>query len=302
MASFEDYIGGHDGESFPAWIPIYKNLNHWFKEPVVNKLSYLKQKISQIDDIDSKMAFTIAFSLTVMKSSNVNWKSSRYIRTFPEKELESYEPEVFTFFMKSLAEVKIRINSYMKRKKSPAFIVRGDARALPLDNGAVNLVITSPPYGEERNTIPYVRWSKLLLLWVGFETEQIPKIEKEALGGKSSSEELKDIPSKHFRDIVRDVSPERLKEALPFMFDYFRTLIEMKRVLKKGGRSCIVIGNRSISRKLINMGEVTREFGEAAGFHHEKTYERRIPKKMIPWVTPTGDTISAESIVVLRKK
>jgi hypothetical protein len=75
----------------------------------------------------------------------------------------------------------------------------------------------------------------------------------------------------------------------------------MQRVLKPGGKACIVIGHRSISRKLVDMGKVTEEFGRAASLVHEITYHRRIPKKMIPWTGPTGDTIGNESIVMLTK-
>jgi len=49
------------------------------------------------------------------------------------------------------------------------------------------------------------------------------------------------------------------------------------------------------------MGRVTEEFGEYVGLESEAIFHRSIPKKMIPWTTPTGKTIFDESIVVLRK-
>ena len=62
-----------------------------------------------------------------------------------------------------------------------------------------------------------------------------------------------------------------------------------------------MVGHRSLSKVLLDMGAVTQELAQAAGMEHDATYYRRIPKKMIAWTGPTGDTMSRESIVIMRK-
>jgi len=282
-------------------IPKYKTLTHWFKEDVTNKLSFLKHNIESIQDAKLKELLLIAFSNTVMKSSNVNWGSSRYIRVYPKEKLEKLHPDVFQVFKYSLIEIEHRIKSYSEKKKADVEIIRADTRKLPLKDKAADIIITSPPYGEERNTIPYIRWSKLFLLWLGIEEEEILKSDKQSLGGNKKNQINKDdIPSETFWKSVKDVPSQRIQEASPFLFDYLITLQEMKRILKKDKKCCIVIGHRSLKRKILDMGKITIELATNVGFNFEHIFRRRIPKKMIPWTTPTGETIFDESIVILK--
>jgi hypothetical protein len=93
----------------------------------------------------------------------------------------------------------------------------------------------------------------------------------------------------------------RIRDALPFFFDYLTALKEMHRVLRPHSYCCIVIGDRSIRKKRLDMEKVTVELAKNAGFSHKTSFFREIPQKLIPWTTPTGKTISRESIVILGK-
>lgn len=283
-------------------IPNFKNLQHWFKNDVIEKLSYIKHLIRSIEDSNVQKLAYVAFANTIMKSSNVNWKSSRYIRTYPKNYIENFWPNVFHIFEDSFYEIDLRVKEFIKKRKAIAKITKGDARKLPLDNEVADIIITSPPYGEEKNTIPYIRWSKLFLLWLGLSEEEIIKSEKASLGGNQAKKISKEeIPSDTFQESIKGIPEDRIQEAIPFMLDYLITLKEMKRILKHKRYCCIVIGNRSINKKLLDMGKITIELASFVGFNLEKALRRRIPKKMIPWTTPTGDTIFDENIIVLKK-
>jgi len=141
-----------------------------------------------------------------------------------------------------------------------------------------------------------------MLYWLDYEQVRIKTLERGSLGGRSGK--TLETPSETANKILEEVAKtneKRALEAAPFFFDYHESLEESFRVLKPGGRCCIVIGNRSISRRPVDMGVVTIELSKTVGFSHEKTYRRDIPKKLIPWTTPTGKTIFRENIVILRK-
>lgn len=296
---------------------ICRNLLHWFKVRVAQDLEFLYQKINEVENEDVKDLLKVVFSDTVFKTSNIDLRSSRFIRTMPKEKLTNFNPNVLAQFRKKLIMSVHQVNLLTKKVKSidlewnptpPVVSVRrGDARSLPFEDEAIDAIVTSPPYGEEKNTIGYVRWAKLSLMWLRLDGKTIKNSERQTLGGtttKNTKEMLESLPSPTASTLLKDIlnyDEKRVKDALPFFFDYLNALKEMYRVLKPNSRCCIVIGDRSIRKKLLDMEKVTVELSKAVGFTHETSFFRQIPQKLIPWTTPTGKTISRESIVILTK-
>lgn len=296
---------------------IFRNLLHWFKEPVARDLEFLYHKIQEVEEPNVADLLKIVFSDTMFKTSNIDLRSSRFLRTLPKEKLTSHNPNVLMYFRKELIDSIRRVEQFTKRvqgesewaAQQPVVIVaKEDARKLPFNNGEFEAIVTSPPYGEEKNTVGYFRWAKLSLLWLRLDGEVIKKLEKQTLGALTSSnvrEQLEALPSPTAAGLLREVfrqDEERVRDALPFFFDYLLTLKEMYRTLKPDSFCCIVIGDRSIRKRPLNMERVTVELGQKAGFVHKTSFFREIPQKLIPWTTPTGKTISKESIVILTKR
>ncbi len=301
-AGLRSSLESFNGNPIEQYVPAFSNLTHWFRPSVIAQLSHIRKAVEAIQDEHLSDVFKIAFAHAVMKSSNVDWKSSRYIRIMSETKLQTHNPDAFTMFWGNIGDIENRLLRYTHMSPRQAEVKHGDARSLPIPDNDIDLIITSPPYGEERNTIPYIRWSKLFLLWLGFTTDEVKACESRSLGGVNVKNMMtSQIPSRTFWDAADQVSQQRLSEALPFMADYFLTLKEMNRVLKPNCKTCIVVGHRSMSKILIDMGQVTRELAESAGMRFETIFYRRIPKKMIAWTGPTGDTMSDESIVIMSK-
>lgn len=283
--------------------PSFLNIDHWFKESVIKDLSIIRHRIEEIEDAEIRNFMEICFSITALETSNVDQRSSRFIRILPKKKLEKHKPNVLTHFRKKVRNsVRKAALYYQSSYDTLIEVIHGDAQRLPLSDNTIDLVVTSPPYGEERNTVAYSRWSKLMLYWLGYEQTKIKTLEKGSFGG-INRKTLK-TPSETANKVLEEVAntnEKRAAESAPFFFDYHKSLEELYRVLKSGCSCCIVIGNRSISRRAVDMSVVTIELGKTVGFSHEKTYHRNIPKKLIPWTTPTGETIFRENIVILRK-
>ncbi|MFX0115894.1 MAG: hypothetical protein ACFFB3_15190, partial [Candidatus Hodarchaeota archaeon] len=204
-------------------------------------------------------------------------------------------------FDTALARVKVFSERCLKDNYTK--VVLGDARKIELPEESASIVVTSPPYGEERNTLDYLRWSKLSLYWMGITQRKFLSCKKLGLGNHRSKD-LK-TPSKTATAILSRVAqekPKRALESVTFFRNYLSALEEIERILNHKAFACIVIGDRSISGKTVDMNTVTIELAEKTDLAYVTSYFRRIPRKLLPSKTPTGATISKENIVILQKK
>lgn len=292
---------------------IYHRLLHWFKEPVAVDLQFLYQAVSDVKDDDIRDFLKVVLSDTAFRTSNIDLRSSRFIRIYHEKELAKFNPNVLKQFHIKLIDSTSRMNQFSRKirtlniKRNLATVQEGDARHLPFFEGVFDGAITSPPYGEEKSTIGYARWSKLSVAWLRLNENEVRDSSKDALGAiadKNTLKRLNELESPTALEVLRELvrtDPNRVKDALPFFFDYLTSLEEVHRVIKHGSYCCVVIGDRSIRKKMLDMEKVSVELGTKVGFKHIKSFFRNIPMKLIPWSTPTGKTIARESIIVLQK-
>jgi DNA modification methylase len=309
----EDYAKMKSSGKVPDLpLQIMPNLLHWFKEQVALDLEFIWEYIQRIDDQDLQDFLKIVFSDTIFKTSNIDHRSSRFIRILHEKELAKFQPDVFGYFHTKLLDSVTRMIQYNRKLKElnadkslSIAIYKGDARCLPFSE--IDAAITSPPYGEEKNTVGYARWAKLSSAWLGLDKETLKQAEKCSLGAiseKNIFENLEKLESPTAVELLSNLlknDPGRVKDALPFFFDYLKTFKEVYKVLKPASYYCVVIGDRSIRQNLLDMEKVSVELGKAVGFNHIRSFFRQIPMKLIPWKTPTGKTISRESIIILKK-
>ena len=286
--------------------PNFPNIRHWFKENIIKELAVIKKHIDLINDVDVHDFAKVCFSLTVRKVSNIYNVGDTFIKRLSDKALKKHKPNVLSTFKTVVIESEQRMRDFYQECESHSFntyvkITSEDTRKLSLADETVDLIVTSPPYGEEKNTISYTRWSKLSSLWLGYQPEVIRAIEKISLGARQQTD---DIPSETLRSILNEVlkiDRNLVRDASSFFIDYKRCLEQLYRVLRKNSYCCIVIGNRSLKQRRVPMDIVTAEFADAIGFKHVITHHREIPTKAIPWTVAKGETISAESIIVLQK-
>lgn len=293
---------------------ILPNLLHWFKKSVASDLEFVYREISRVRDDKIRNLLKVVFSATVFRTSNIDHRSSRFIRTLRKEQLDKFNPNVLPEFHKNLVSAVERIDGYVRKLrlidpegKAKAQVYQLDARQLPFSEESVDGIITSPPYGEEKNTIGYVRWAKLSIAWLRLGDHKIKEIQEKSLGAIKRDNVfacLEELPTKTAKQLLVRLSKvdlKRVEDALPFFFDYLETLREMYRVLRNKSCCCLVIGNRSIRKIPLDMEKVTVELANEVGFTHKRSFHREIPKKLIPWNTPTGKTISRENIIILEK-
>lgn len=300
------------------------NLEYWFKNNVLNELIKIKSIIDSAKlEADIKKFFNVCFAATVRQVSYLRPGEYKIYR-IPKHKIDKHNPDTVKEFIKitdKYIKLMAEYNSFLTKNKLKAKykITSGDARNLPKNvfkNSSVDLVVTSPPYGDSRTTVAYGQFSRYPLILLGHGKKEIYDIDKNLLGGQSVSilSELKSDTLKKILEEIEKRDPARANDTLWFMTDLYLTIKEMGRILKKGGYACIVIGNRAVRRIRVPTSKIIEEMAVHApkghNFSHTVTFGRNIPTKNNPisskfkladgsieWIK----TMSTEDIIILKK-
>jgi len=292
--------------------PKFKNIEFWFKPQVIQDLSILKKQINKIKEENICNFFLLAFSETVRNCSNTRKREFKLYRKSKEK-LEEHNPNVFEEFKKISLRNMDSLGEYKKsRNGTKISTTLNDIREeLPINTNSVDIIVTSPPYGDSRTTVAYGQFSRLSLQWLDYENAN--QVDKNLLGGITSEDLNINIDSPHLRETIFKISQidqKRAKEVLSFYEDFNKGLYELDRVMKIGGYVCFVVGNRTVKGINIPTDKIMIEMFRAIGnYRHVITYNRKIPNKRMPSRnSPTNEkgktvpTMNNEFIFVLRKE
>jgi DNA modification methylase len=176
---------------------------------------------------------------------------------------------------------------------------------------SIDLVVTSPPYGDSKTTVAYGQFSRLSLQWLGLPWEEARDIDNRSLGGRRTVTLAAAAQTSTLRRILEQVAREDAKRALDvanFYYDFALCLRELSRICKLGARACFVVGNRTVKRVQIPTDCILIELAEQCGFEYVERFHRNIPNKRMPLKNcpsnvpgDLGETMTREHIMVLKK-
>ncbi|MFI5251143.1 MAG: DNA methyltransferase [Bacteroidota bacterium] len=293
-------------------IPKFFNIDYWFRPKISRQLFVLKSVIDKIPEIDYRGFFLIAFSQTVRESSYTRNGEFKLFR-MPAEQMEKFMPNVPELFFSIVQKNLPMMAEFARAAKNNVFvnILDEDSRkTTAIPTKTVDLIVTSPPYGDSRTTVAYGQYSRLSLQWLGLPWEKVKNIDTISLGGRKYSEfsGFKKYP--HLMDIVKKIEiqdSKRVQDVASFFYDLELCFSEFKRVCKKNAILCFVVGNRTVKGVKIPTDAIITELGNNVGMKHIKTYTRNIPNKRMPSKnSPTniegqlGETMTKEYIVVLK--
>jgi DNA modification methylase len=154
-------------------IPNVKNVDFWFSKNVQQKLSLLLQYIESINDVSIKNFFKVAFSETVRESSFVKQGEFKLVRN--KNYNEKADVDVFGIMNSKLSRNKKGLIEYKKARENGSKTLVFDfntVKSIPteiISPQSVDIVVTSPPYGDSRTTVAYGQYSRLANEWLGYE-------------------------------------------------------------------------------------------------------------------------------------
>jgi DNA modification methylase len=295
----------------------FENVDYWFKKHVRGQLAKLRNLIDEVDEVNVRRLFQICLSATVREVSNSRRGEFKPWR-LSSRDLRLHRPDVCGVFTRTVLDRARMIHEYDEMLPEPRFgrfsdVILGDARNLSLRRNSVDLIVTSPPYGDSITTVAYGQFSKFSSLWVGLPQHLANRVDQICLGGRLSSASDQQITSPVLRrtlKILQNSESGREARVGRFFADLATSLTGIERCLKRGGTMCLITGNRTVARIRLPTDQILEELVLGAGkFDHEGTYERQISRKVLPWANAPeniphlkGATIARERIAVFSKQ
>ncbi|MBI4727231.1 DNA adenine methylase [candidate division TA06 bacterium] len=296
----------NDWGSNTADVPEITNIEYWFNPDVIEGLGKIRKSLRAIDDKTYGLFFKTVFSQTVRNVSN-NKKGEFKRNRINKEKLDIYRPRVWeTFERIALKYSQILTDPLLYRDFK---LFRHDARQPLPFNDKVDIVITSPPYGDSKTTVAYGQFSSFSMEWIkGLNPygDGDLTLDGRLLGGKKGI--FGATPSVSLKQTLNKIQDENRKEEVNIFFsDLFLSCNNIIKCLSDHPTVCLVVGNRTVNGITIPMDEIVKEFFEHFGLKHLKTLVRKINNKRMPALNSPSNvkgylspTMTAEYIVIMK--
>ncbi len=300
----------------PQALPTGIDLTFWFQPYAIEQLAHVQAWIAALDNASLRAFFEVAFSETVRACSNTRIGEFKLYR-LPSHKLADHTPNVFATLRAKLARNRTGLISFLAalakapRQSSAAIHAFDSVQGIPpnlIAPESVQIVITSPPYGDSHTTVAYGQYSRLSAEWLGLP--RAAQVDRHLMGGK----QRKHLPNFNLPTLdaalqtIYAQQPKRALEVAAFYDDLRASIQQVARSLARQGVACYVVGNRKVKGVLLPTDQAVQSFFEQVGFTHLATYYRTIPNKRMPQrnspsnrVGATDATMTREAIVVIRK-
>lgn len=307
----------------------FRGRDKWFTHDVSVALSKIRRAIQLEPALWCRRFFWITLAETIRVSSNSRTSTFKlHIRPAEELQTRNNNPistfrDVLEGNLKNLESLttELRTRKLLKRGHyEPAIKVElHDAcEKHPNDRARYDLLVTSPPYGDNVTTVPYGQAAYLPLQWIDFcdigehinedMVKTTHEIDHRSLGGSrkhalSDIDMLKDAaPS--FRatiEALKDEPADRRTRVAAFIKDFDKALGPILGMLRKNAYLIWTVGNRRVAKRPVPLDRILTELLATRGVLPIASIQRTIPTKRMALKNNITDTMGAESILVFRK-
>lgn len=316
----------------------FNKIEKWFKPDIISSLSILRELILKINNQEVKEFFLITLADIVTQTKN-SQSSTFKLHKKPDDKIASYQVDVIELFsnkltknirnyedfIKEIRQEKICNSSNQNKKVKLAC---GDSKSLKsklkINDGEIDLIVTSPPYGDNHTTVTYGQFSILPLHWIkdGLKKSSIDMcllnnfnaIDTASLGGRNAKIETIETSgimensinlNKLYHQLLDLDQIEKARKVASFIIDFRVTLSELGRLLKRDGYMALVVGNRKVHNIEVPFDNIIidlleNEFSLIHKFDR-KIINKKMPKKISRVNATSVESMNNEIILIFRK-
>lgn len=310
----------------------FRNLNKWFKEKIVVELSRLVRSIRQEDSIQIRQFFWVVLAETIRVSSNDRTSTYKlHIRKQEDIAKRNFSAiDVFELHIEQCiidfelhADLLLKSEQLFERQyKHNLNLKLWDSKQSiysPTQSEFYDLLVTSPPYGDNKTTVTYGQNSYLPLQWIDLcdiesnissdILKTTSEIDSKSLGGRIKGIDDNAIynlqeRSPSFYDVyskIKNKSAKFAPKVASFILDLDSTINNIFKVMKVNSYQVWTIGNRNVAKIEIPNDKIVQELIESKGGLLIKQVEREIINKRMAKKNNATSLMNTEDILIFRK-
>lgn len=302
---YSSLMDGFIGNPEPLEVPLpgVQNFNHWFTREAWSELSALRKRIDSIDASPDERSFLlVVFSSILRVVSNADDQSQK---TYVSGTLKKNPPPVLKTFDKAFKRALIGQTELSRVSHlGTASVINASSTSIPLDDGSIDLIVTSPPYLD---SVDYMYNMMLEYFWLGselgVEDRKDYNFRRRGYVGAKTPAHKCDVPTVLSALIDAEKLPQYRREvAGPYFDQLLRHFIDAARVLKDGGRYVLVIGNSRTREEMLPLHDALIALASEAGLYLEHAFGYRIRRHYMKFPRKgRGGIILMDWVISLRK-
>lgn len=309
----------------------FKGWDKWFKNSVAVELSKIVRAIRSENRISIRRFFWINLAETIRLTSN-DRTSTFKLHARPLDEIEKRNLSPISEFKKQVQRSIEDLELYRDLLKNSGQISNDVYKAeiniklqdsskkiSPPKDQFFDLLITSPPYGDNKTTVTYGQHSYLPLQWIDLEDidrnvdsnclNSTLEIDTRSLGGKVkkiNDSELKLLFShsstfKITYNKLKSKFPDKVDKVVVFLRDLYNVLKNIFSVMKTDSYQIWTIGNRTVGGIEIPNNIILKEFISSLNGILVAQIEREIINKRMARWNNSSTLMNTEDILIFRK-
>lgn len=298
----------------------------WFTPQACVELSRIRRAILEQSNQDLRRFLWVIFAETIRYIS-LSRESTYKLHIRPATELEKLENPIKCFQQIALQAIKKYSDeaahtgggNYRVTAKRRANLSCCDVRTMHTNKTTpAQLLITSPPYGDNKSTVPYGQFSYLALRWIADEDlegqadfrESAYAIDTASLGGSSREHtrrgeamiEISDNFKTFFERLRKQNRSDLEAKAASFTADLFDAVDAVLPRLESGGMAIWILGERRIGGLPVPLVKICQEINQFLGMKPVAQVTRSIQSKRTPHRNSQGATMATETMLVMHKR
>lgn len=267
----------------------FPNRTKWFRDDIARSLTKIRNAVIQVDNKPDRLFFWCMMGDVIRRYSNS--RSSTYkLHKKPQKKIADMEDNVIRDFLHS---IRGNYEKFQNVHCNNATLFKQDLLGcLPrFRDNKVDLLITSPPYGDNNTTVPYGLFSSLALKWIdakdleleGWELDSYSVIDSHSLGNGHTDITLDKMQMGLLSEHLDQISTKKAIKVKKFFHAYFECLDLFTEIVDK--YIVLTLGNRTVDGVKINLANISQQYLAAKGFIEYQTASRTILNKRTPSLT-----------------